>query len=152
MKDFIFENATKIIFGKRTEETVGEEIKKFDKNILLVHYGDEYIKKSGILERIASSLTVASVEYTELTGIKPNPILSTVRKGIEICRKKNIGFILALGGGSVIDTAKAIAAGVLYEGDVWERARRMFDLPSLFLPTSTVILLICIRCAVVILR
>lgn len=138
MKDFIFQNATKIIFGKRTEETVGEEIKKFDKNILLVHYGDEYIKKSGILGRIANSLTVANVEYTELTGIKPNPILSTVRKGIDICRKKNIGFILALGGGSVIDTAKAIAAGVPYEGDVWDLFLKK-DLCTKAIPTGVIV-------------
>lgn len=120
MKDFVFQNATKIIFGKNTEETVGEEVKTYSSNILLVHYGDEYIKKSGILQRVTASLTAANVKYTELTGIKPNPLLCTVRTGIAICREKNIDFILALGGGSVIDTAKAIAAGVPYDRDVWD--------------------------------
>ena len=120
MEDFIFQNATKIIFGKGTENSVGEEVKCHSSKILLVHYGDEYIKKSGLLEKVTGSLKAAGVEYIELTGIKPNPVLGPVREGIRICRENGINFILALGGGSVIDTVKAIAAGVPYDGDVWD--------------------------------
>ncbi|HOF94006.1 MAG TPA: iron-containing alcohol dehydrogenase [Clostridia bacterium] len=120
MLDFVFQNATKIIFGKNTELAVGEEVKAFSTNIMLVHYGDEYIKTSGLLTRVTESLKSSGVNYTELTGVKPNPLLGLVYEGIALSREKHIDFILALGGGSVIDTAKAIAAGVPYEGDVWD--------------------------------
>lgn len=120
MNNFVFQNATKIIFGKETEKTVGDETKAFSSKVLLAHYGDEYIKKSGILKSVTDSLTAAKVEYVELTDIKPNPLLSDVNRGIKICREQKIEFILALGGGSVIDTVKTIAAGVYYNGDVWD--------------------------------
>lgn len=120
MENFIFQNSTKIIFGKDTENLVGEEVKNYSNRVLLVHYGDEYIEKSGILDRVKLSLKKADIDFLELYGVKPNPLLCSVREGIRICREKNIDFILALGGGSVIDTVKAIAAGVLYKGDVWD--------------------------------
>ncbi len=120
MQDFVFQNATKIIFGKNTEVTVGYEVKAYSKNILLVHYGDEYIKRSGLLARVTDSLKSSGVNYTELCGVEPNPLLGLVYEGIALSLQKHIDFILALGGGSVIDTAKAIAAGVPFDGDVWD--------------------------------
>ena len=119
MQNFTFQNKTKIIFGKETEKNVGEEVKKFSDNILL-HYGGGSIKKYGVYDTIKKSLTSAGIKVTELGGVKPNPRLSLVKKGIKICRENNIDFILAVGGGSVIDSAKTIAAGVPYSDDVWD--------------------------------
>jgi len=119
LQNFIFHNYTRIIFGKGTESTVGAETAKHSKKVLL-HYGGGSIKKSGLYDRVVASLKSEGVEFTELGGVKPNPRLSLVKEGIELCRKNGIDFILAVGGGSVIDSAKAIAVGVLYEGDVWD--------------------------------
>ncbi|HHW68701.1 MAG: alcohol dehydrogenase [Epulopiscium sp.] len=119
MDNFIFENPTKIIFGKDMENSVGEEVRNYSKKILL-HYGGGSIKKTGLYDRVVASLKAAEIEYIELPGVKPNPRLSLVREGIKICRENNIDFILAVGGGSVIDSAKAIAMGTVYDGDVWD--------------------------------
>ncbi len=119
MENFVFQNATKIIFGKGKEEVVGEEVKKNADKILL-HYGGGSIKKYGLYDKIMESLQKENIEVLELGGVKPNPRLSLVKEGIELCRKEDIDFILAAGGGSVIDSAKAIAAGVPYDGDVWD--------------------------------
>ncbi|MCL5985145.1 MAG: iron-containing alcohol dehydrogenase [Actinobacteria bacterium] len=119
MENFIFQNSTRIIFGKGTEEQVGSEVSRFSKKILL-HYGGGSIKKIGLYDRVIKSLKESKIDYIELPGVKPNPRLSLVREGIKICRKNNIDFILAVGGGSVIDSAKAIAIGVPYDGDVWD--------------------------------
>lgn len=119
MRDFEFLSPTKIIFGKNAEKKVGEEVKKYSKKILL-HYGKGSIFRIGLYDKIVTSLKEAGIEYIELGGVQPNPRLSLVREGIEICRKNNIDFILAVGGGSVIDSAKAIAVGVPYNGDVWD--------------------------------
>jgi alcohol dehydrogenase len=120
LENFVFQNTTKIIFGKSTEKSAGAEIKKYSNKVLL-HYGGQSIKKYGLYERVIKSLADAGIEFIELSGVQPNPVLSMVKEGIELCRKNNIGFILAVGGGSVIDSAKAIAIGVPYEkGDVWD--------------------------------
>ncbi|AOY75284.1 iron-containing alcohol dehydrogenase [Clostridium formicaceticum] len=119
MKNFVFESPTKIIFGKGTESVIGEEVKKYGKKVLL-HYGGGSIKKSGLYDRVIDSLKAAEIEYVELSGVQPNPRLSLVEKGIELCRKENVGYILAVGGGSVIDSAKAIAVGVPYSQSVWD--------------------------------
>lgn len=119
MINFSYQNATKIIFGKDTENEVGNESKKYGSRILL-HYGGGSIKKSGLYDRVVKSLKDAGVEIFELGGVKPNPRLSLVREGIELCHKNNIDLILAVGGGSVIDSAKAIGIGVSYKGDVWD--------------------------------
>jgi alcohol dehydrogenase YqhD (iron-dependent ADH family) len=119
MNNFVFQNPTKIIFGKGTETTVGAEIKPYTKKVLF-HYGGGSIKKTGLYGRICQSLKEAGIEWIELPGAQPNPRLSLVRKGIELCRKEHITFILAVGGGSVIDSAKAIAIGVVDDGDVWD--------------------------------
>jgi alcohol dehydrogenase YqhD (iron-dependent ADH family) len=119
MENFIFQNPTKIIFGKGTENQVGPETFKHSKKILL-HYGGESAKKTGLYDRVVASLKGAGVEFVELPGVLPNPRLSLVREGIRLCREHQLDFVLAVGGGSVIDSAKAIAAGVPYEGDVWD--------------------------------
>ncbi|MDR2578960.1 MAG: iron-containing alcohol dehydrogenase [Chitinispirillales bacterium] len=119
MENFVFQNKTKIIFGRDTESQVGEETAQYAKKVLL-HYGGGSIKKSGLYDRVTASLKKAGVDFVELSGAQPNPRLSLIRKGIDICRKENITFILAVGGGSAIDSAKAMAAGVPYNGDVWD--------------------------------
>ena len=119
MNNFVFQNPTKIIFGKGTETTVGDEIKPYTSKILF-HYGGGSIKKTGLYDRMCESLKNAGIEWIELPGAQPNPRLSLVRKGIEMCCQERITFILAVGGGSVIDSAKAIAAGACYDGDVWD--------------------------------
>jgi alcohol dehydrogenase len=119
MQNFSFQNQTKIIFGRNTEQQLGKEIKKYSRKILL-HYGGGSIRKIGLYERVIEILRKEKIEYVELGGVKPNPRLSLVKKGVDLCRKENIYFILAVGGGSVIDSAKAIAAGVTYLGDLWD--------------------------------
>lgn len=119
MQNFEFLSPTKIIFGKGTENLVGKETRLYSDKILL-HYGGGSIKKSGLYDRAVKSLKDAGVSFIELGGVKPNPRLSLVYEGIKICRDDDINFILAVGGGSVIDSAKAIAAGVPYDGDVWD--------------------------------
>lgn len=119
MNNFTFQNSTKLIFGKDTENSVGSEIKNYSNKILL-HYGGGSIIKTGLYDKIVKSLKDSQIEFVELSGVKPNPRVSLVREGIKICRKENINFILAVGGGSVIDSSKAIAAGVNYDGDVWD--------------------------------
>lgn len=118
MKNFEYYNPAQIIFGKGMEETVGTHVKKHAKKVLL-HYGGGSIKKSGLYDKVIESLRAQNVEFTELGGVQPNPRLSLVRRGIELCKKENVDFILAVGGGSTIDSAKAIAAGVLSKEDIW---------------------------------
>ena len=119
MNDFIFQNGTRIIFGKNTENQVGLETSQFSKKVLL-HYGGGSIKKSGLYDTIKQALESQHIEVFELGGVKPNPRVSLVREGVSLCKENNIAFILAVGGGSVIDSAKAIAAGANYDGDVWD--------------------------------
>lgn len=119
MDNFTFKSPTKIIFGKGTEDLVGEEVKQYSSKILF-HYGGGSIKRTGLYDKVVNSLKKAGVEFIELPGAQPNPRLSLVREGIKICRENGINFILAVGGGSAIDSAKAIAVGVPYQGDVWD--------------------------------
>lgn len=119
MLNFVYQQPTKVIFGKGTEQTVGTETAAYASKVLL-HYGGGSIKKIGLYDKVCASLKDAGVEFVELPGAQPNPRLSLVRKGIELCRQEQITFILAVGGGSVIDSAKAIAVGVPYQGDVWD--------------------------------
>jgi alcohol dehydrogenase YqhD (iron-dependent ADH family) len=119
LDNFKFQNSTAIIFGKHTHLEVGAETAKYSKRVLL-HYGSGSIKKTGLYDTVVRSLTEAGVSYVELSGVLPNPRLSLVEEGIRICREQDIHFILAVGGGSVIDSAKAIAVGVEYEGNVWD--------------------------------
>lgn len=119
MKNFIFQAPTKIIFGRNTEDAVGKEIKKLGKKVLL-HYGTGSIKSTGLYNKIIDSLKKENVDFIELGGVKPNPRLGLVYKGIDFCRKDGVDAVLAVGGGSVIDSAKAIGIGVPYTGDVWD--------------------------------
>lgn len=119
MINFTFKNDTKVIFGKETENHVGAETASIGKKVLL-HFGGGSIKKSGLYDRVIKSLEAAGVTIVELSGVKPNPRLSLVEKGIKICKEEAIDAILAVGGGSVIDSAKAIAVGALDDGDVWD--------------------------------
>ena len=119
MENFIFKNETKIIFGRGTENDIGKEILRYGKKVLF-HYGGGSIKKSGLYEKIMKSLQESKISVFELGGVKPNPVVSLVRQGIKICRENDIDFILAVGGGSVIDSSKAISMGVNYKGDIWD--------------------------------
>jgi len=119
MDNFTFLNPTEIIFGKGTQKEVGALTAKHSKKVLL-HYGGGSIKRTGLYDQVVQSLKEAGVEYVELGGAQPNPRLSLVRKGIDLVRSEGIDFILAVGGGSAIDSAKCIAVGVPYEGDVWD--------------------------------
>ena len=119
MESFNYQNGVKIIFGRDTENQLGTEVAKHAKKVLL-HYGGGSIKTSGLYDRVVKSLNDAGVAFTSVGGVKPNPRSDLVYKCIELCRKENINFILAVGGGSVIDSAKAIAIGVRYKGDFWD--------------------------------
>ena len=119
MDNFQFHSTTKIIFGKDTESQVGNETAEYGKKVLL-HYGGGSIKRSGLYDRVIASLKAADIDIVELGGVQPNPRLSLVREGIEICRSEDIDIVLAVGGGSVIDSAKAIAFGTPSAKDVWE--------------------------------
>jgi alcohol dehydrogenase YqhD (iron-dependent ADH family) len=119
VKNFSFQNPTRILFGRGYEEKVGEQVAIYSKNILL-HFGGGSIKASGLYDRVTASLKKAGVKWVELGGVKPNPRLSLVHEGVKLCKEHKLGLILAVGGGSVIDSAKAIAMGAVIEGDVWD--------------------------------
>lgn len=120
MNDFRFYTPTRYIFGRKAELEAGKMSKELLGNKVLVIFGQNSAKKSGLLDKIEKSLADNGVEFIEFGGIKPNPVDGPVREGIEVCRNNNVSGILAVGGGSVIDTAKAIAAGVPYNGDFWD--------------------------------
>lgn len=127
MFNFIYHTPTQVVFGKGAEEQTGALVKAQGCKKVLIHYGGGSVVRSGLLGRIKASLDQAKVAYTELGGVVPNPRLSLVYRGIELCRKEGVDFILAVGGGSVIDSSKAIAYGLAEKADVWElydRARR----------------------------
>ena len=136
MDSFVFHNPTKLIFGKGKLEALKTELPRGGK-ILLV-YGGGSVKRNGIYQRIRSLLDEIDAEVHELPGVEPNPRLSTVHRGVEICRSKEIDFLLAVGGGSVIDCTKAIAVGAKYDGDVWEIITRK-AVPEDALPLGTVL-------------
>ncbi|MEW4225123.1 iron-containing alcohol dehydrogenase [Rossellomorea marisflavi] len=119
MENFTYHNPTKLIFGKDQVNALTDLIPQYGKNVLLV-YGGGSIKRNGLYDQVMDILKNLDVNVSELAGVEPNPRLSTVRKGIDICREDNIDFMLAVGGGSVIDCTKAIAAGAKYDGDVWD--------------------------------
>lgn len=138
MINFEFSNTTEIVFGRDTEMQVGKKILKYSegKNVLLV-YGSDRVQKNGLLGKIKDSMKAEGIMMRELGGVKPNPRLSLVREGIELCRREDISLILAVGGGSAIDTAKAIGVGVPYEGDVWDFFLGK-EIPVKTIPTATI--------------
>ncbi len=120
MRDFQFLSPTRLIVGHDAELQTGAWVKACGGHRALVHYGGKHARTSGLLDRIENSLLEQGISYVELGGVVPNPVLDKVYEGIELCRRENVDFILAVGGGSVIDSAKAIAVGLTYEGDVWD--------------------------------
>jgi len=119
MLNFDFYAPTRIVFGKDTEKQIGELLKPHAKKVL-IHYGGGSIKRSGLYDTVTASLKESGIAFVELGGVKPNPRLSLVHEGIDLCKKENVDLILSVGGGSVIDSAKAIAMGVYYDGDIWD--------------------------------
>ena len=120
MQNFTFYSPTYFVFGKDTENQAGEYVKKFGGSKVLIHYGGGSVVKSGLLDRVKASLEKEGISYVLLGGVKPNPRSGLVYEGIELCKKENVDFVLAVGGGSTIDSSKAIAAGTVYEGDFWD--------------------------------
>ena len=120
MENFTFYSPTFFVFGKDTENQTGEYVRKFGGSKVLIHFGGSSAKKSGLLDRVETSLKNEGISFVELGGVKPNPRSGLVYEGIELCKKEKVDFILAVGGGSTIDSAKAIAAGVVYDGDFWD--------------------------------
>ena len=120
MNNFSFYSPTYFAFGKDKEAEAGALVKRFGGSRVLLHFGGQSAKKSGLLDRVKASLDKEGVYYAELGGVMPNPRSGLVYEGIELCKKENIDFILAVGGGSSIDSAKAIALGAVYDGDFWD--------------------------------
>lgn len=139
MKNFNYSIPTKIFFGKNQIKVLGSEIKKYGSKVLLV-YGGGSIKKSGIYDKISEILKTNDISFWELPGVEPNPRVTSVNKGVEICKKNEIELILAVGGGSSIDCAKVIAAGYYYDGDAWDIVLNPSKIKKV-LPLATVLTL-----------
>ena len=120
MENFEFVSPTHFVFGKHAEEKVGAMLKERGAQKVLLHFGGESARKSGLIDRIIASLEACSIAHVELGGVRPNPEVSLVREGISICKDQGVDWVLAVGGGSVIDSSKAIAVGALFDGDVWD--------------------------------
>lgn len=120
MDNFTFYSPTYFAFGRDTENEVGHYVKRFGGTKVLIHYGGGSVKRSGLLDRVIQSLEKEQIPYVELGGAVPNPLSGLVYEGIELCRREKVDFILGVGGGSAIDSAKAIAAGAVYDGDFWD--------------------------------
>ena len=138
MRDFVYYAPTEVVFGKESEEQVAGLVKKYGGHKVLVHYGGRSAKKSGLLDKIFALLRQGGVDFVELGGVVPNPRLSLVQKGIDLCRKEKVDFILAIGGGSVIDSSKAIACGVPFGGNVWDIYMGKAE-PASYLPVASVL-------------
>jgi alcohol dehydrogenase YqhD (iron-dependent ADH family) len=120
MENFVFHNPTKLVFGKNTVEKIGEYLKKDGIKKILLLYGSGSIKRNGVYERVVRSITENGIKKVEVSGVRPNPVLSKVYEAIELAKKEEVQAILAVGGGSVVDSAKAVAAGFYYDGDIWD--------------------------------
>ena len=120
IKDFNYYAPTRVVFGRNSEKQLAQLIRQYGGTRVLVHYGGGSARRSGLLDRTFNTLREAGISFVELGGVVPNPLLSKVNEGIELCRREQVDFILAVGGGSVIDSAKAIGYGVGYDGDVWD--------------------------------
>ena len=139
MKDFKYYAPTEVVFGEQSEEQVAALVKKYGGTKVLVHYGGRSAEKSGLLDKICHLLWQGGIPYVKLGGVVPNPRLSLAKKGIEICRKDGVDFILAVGGGSVIDSSKCIAYGVCMAGDVWDLYLGKVEAPETMLPVASVL-------------
>jgi alcohol dehydrogenase len=138
MENFIFYNPTKIIFGKGVINQIGSEISKIGRKVLLL-YGKGSIKENGVYDSVCQSLKDNYISYIEVSNIKPNPVVSKVREAIKVAREENVEAIIAIGGGSVIDTAKAVAVGFYHEGDIWDFILNNTNTTSKALPIITVL-------------
>ena len=138
MKDCNYYAPTEVVFGEQSEEQVARLVRKYGGTKVLVHYGGQSAVRSGLLDKVCRLLEKDNIAYITLGGVVPNPRLSLAKQGIELCRHEGVDFILAVGGGSVIDSAKCIAYGVCFEGDVWDiylgKAK-----PSTMLPVASVL-------------
>lgn len=139
MNEYIYYNPTRLVFGKGQIRALKDELSRFGNKVLVV-YGGGSIKRNGLYDEVMSELDKMGAEVSELSGVEPNPRLSTVKKGVNICKENNIECLLAVGGGSVIDCTKAIAAGAKYEGDVWDLITLKAQ-PQEALPFGTVLTL-----------
>ncbi|WP_273123988.1 iron-containing alcohol dehydrogenase [Bacillus weihaiensis] len=139
MEKFTYYNPTKLIFGKGQLDQLKNEVPQYGKKVLLV-YGGGSIKRNGLYDEVVKTLNELDTELFELSGVEPNPRLTTVQRGVEICKEQGIDFILAVGGGSVIDCTKAIAAGAKYDGDAWDIVTKK-HIPLEALPFGTVLTL-----------
>ena len=138
MKDFVYHAPTEVVFGKESEEKVAGLVKKYGGHKVLVHYGGKSALRSGLLDKICGLLRDGGVDFVTLGGVVPNPRLSLVHEGIALCRREGVDFILAIGGGSVIDSSKAIACGVPYDGEVWDFYLGKAE-PERYLPVACVL-------------
>ena len=120
MKDFNYYAPTRVVFGRESEARLPELVKQYGGTKVLIHYGGGSARRYGLLDKVEQMINDADIDFVELGGVVPNPLLSKVKEGIGLCCREGVDFILAVGGGSVIDSAKAIAYGVPYEGDVWD--------------------------------
>lgn len=139
MLNFDYSIPTKIFFGKEKIEVLGKQIKKYGSRVLIV-YGGGSIKRNGIYNKVLELLKANDLFFSELSGVEPNPRVTTVKKGVEICRENNIDFILAVGGGSTIDCSKVIAASCYYEGDPWDIVIRKAKITKV-LPIASILTL-----------
>ena len=139
MKDFNYYAPTEVVFGEQSEEQVAALVKKYGGTKVLVHYGGQSAKRSGLLDKICGLLERGGIDFVLLGGVVPNPRLSLAKEGIELCRKESIDFILAVGGGSVIDSAKCIAYGVCMDEDVWNLYLGKAEPPKTMLPVASVL-------------
>ena len=140
MKNFSYHNPTRIEFGTGKEENIGKYISEYGVSKVLIVYGSERIKQTGLFDKVAKSLTDNGISFEALGGVQSNPLLSKVYEGVELAKTKGVEAVLAVGGGSVLDSAKSIAAGAVYEGDVWDfftykavpnNALKIFDIMTL---------------------
>ena len=139
MKDFNYYAPTEVVFGEKSEEQVAALVKKYGGTKVLVHYGGKSAERSGLLDKICGLLDEGGLPYVKLGGVVPNPRLSLAQKGIELCHQEGVDFILAVGGGSVIDSSKCIAYGVCMEGDVWDLYLGKVEAPKSMLPVACVL-------------
>lgn len=139
MNEFIYFNPTRLVFGKNQIKALKDELGRYGKKVLVV-YGGGSIKRNGLYDEVMNELNEMGMEVSELSGVEPNPRLSTVKRGVELCKENKIDCLLAVGGGSVIDCTKAIAAGAKYEGDVWDLITLKAQ-PQEALPFGTVLTL-----------
>ena len=138
MENFVFYSPTEFVFGCDTQSQTGELVKRYGGRRVLMVYGGGSVVRSGLLDTVKASLDAEGITYCELSGIRPNPTDDRVYEGIEIARKEGVDFILAVGGGSVIDTAKGIAIGVPYDGDFWDFYSKK-GVPTASLPVGVVL-------------